>query len=70
MQRTDGTARDFILETLRLYGDRELRVADLSAECGGRFTQKNIANTLARLHADGLVVKVTDADHAVWWAIA
>ena len=70
MPKTEGTAREFILETLRQHPDRELRVADLSAECGGRFTQKNIANTLARLQAEGLVVKETDADHSVWWGIA
>jgi hypothetical protein len=64
------TARDFILETLSAHPDRELQAADLSVECGGRFTKGNLHLTLGRLLQDGKVVKTVDDDRSSWWAIA
>ncbi len=66
----DTTAREFILGTLRLHPDRELRVADLSDLCGGRYTRNNMQETLGRLLALGMVSKTIDDDRTVWWGIA
>ena len=70
MPKQTGTAREFILDTLKTYPERELQVADLSAECGGRFTLANLSTTVGRLQADGLVVKTADPDRSAWWGIA
>ncbi len=68
--KTIGTAREFILQTLKAHPDRELRVADLSELCGSKFSKANFAQTLERLHADAKVTKTTDPDRSAWWAIA
>jgi len=70
MPKTQDTARQFILDALRTYPDRELRVADLALLAGDRFKTGNIDLSLRRLHADGKVTKVIDSDRSVWWAIA
>lgn len=66
MPTQTGTARELILAA---HPDNEMRVTDVSAACGGRFTLNNIANTLERLQVDGLVVRTVDENGTSWWAI-
>lgn len=68
MPKIHGTAREFILQTLNAYPDRELQVADLHDWCEGKFTKENIGNALAKLLVEGKVVKNVDG-RSVWWAV-
>ena len=70
MAKKTGTAREFILDTLRAYPDRELRVADLHELAGGKFTMGNMDLSVRRLYADSLVTKAVEPDRSVWWGIA
>ncbi len=70
MAKKSGTAREFILDTLRAYRDRELRIADLHELAGGKFTMGNIDLSVRRLYADDLVTKAVEPDRSVWWGIA
>ncbi|MFZ4580795.1 MAG: hypothetical protein ACOYOB_20630 [Myxococcota bacterium] len=70
MAKQHGTAREHILATLTRHPDRELRLADLFEEAGGRFTTNNLQESLGRLLKEGRVVKTCDHDRSVWWALA
>ncbi len=69
MPKKTGTAREFILATLRQHPDRELQVADFHVWCDEAFSKANLQEALSRLHAEGVVSKVTEANRATWWAI-
>ena len=69
MPKKTGTAREFVLKTLRDHRDRELRVADLHDLAGGGFQRGNIENLMPKLLAEGLVTKATEPDRSAWWAI-
>ncbi len=66
--KKSGTAREFVLQILRLYADREMQVADQYDLAGGRFTKDNLANLMPKLLAEGLVTRTTDGRSA-WWAV-
>ncbi len=70
MPKLTGTATEFILNTLRELADRELQVSELHTACNGKFSKENLTNSLARMLAQGTVVKSVDANRAAWWAIS
>ena len=69
MPKKTGTAREYILATLKQYPDRELQVADFHGLCDERFSKANLQEALSRLFAEGVVTKVSEANRATWWAI-
>ena len=70
MPKKTGTAREFVLKTLKAYPDRELRVADLFEIAGTAFKKGNLENLMPKLYAAGLVTKAIEPDRSVWWGIA
>ena len=69
MPKKFGTAREFILDLLTKHPDYEMQIDDLYEEAERKWTKANLANTVARLHAKGLLSKVSEQDRSVWWSI-
>ncbi|MFZ4580379.1 MAG: SWIM zinc finger family protein [Myxococcota bacterium] len=59
---------EFVLRVLREFSDRELRLADLASEAGGRHTKEALRQAATRLHRQGLVERTSEGG-AVWWAV-
>ena len=69
MPKKTGTAKEFILGTLREFPEQELQVADFHDYCGKKFTKENLHNALSRLLTEGLIVRNVEPNRATWWAI-
>jgi len=70
MPKKNGTATEFVLNTLRQWPDNELRISDFYELAGGRFKKENLSNSLTRLLAKGEVVRNIDDNRSAWWAIS
>jgi len=69
MPKKTGTAKEFILGTLREFPEQELQVADFYDYCGKKFTKENLHNALSRLLGENLIMRTVEANRATWWAI-
>ena len=69
MPKKVGSASEFVLDLLKRHPDYEMQVDDIFEEAERKWTKANIANSVMRLHARGLLSKVSDQDRSVWWSI-
>jgi hypothetical protein len=71
MPKITGTAREYVLNVLRQYADREVQVSELHhmQPQPAKFSKENLFNLMPKLLADGLVVRTVEG-RAVWWAIS
>ena len=49
--------------------DLEWQIADIHAECGGRWTKGNLNNALDRLLKKATVSRAVDPDRSAWWSV-
>lgn len=68
MQPRQGTASEFVLQTLTKHADRELRLVDLTDLASGRFSRDNLFASLKLFFADGQVTRSKNGREA-WWAV-
>lgn len=68
MHPRQGTASEFVLQTLTQHPDREFRLTDLADLAAGRFSRDNIFASLKLFFGDGQVTRSKEGREA-WWAI-